>query len=159
MKILSKIKSLFRKGTNTGITFGGALPSSGLDDTFLFDFKNYQSQYTGVTMNSFVTTGSGFTIGDGGNSEGSESPNKKIAVKPKDVLNELETVPTPWTLSNLDDKIEVLKYKADLFICGVLELLKEVSVFAPLLSVLKSFDQTLNFSLAVVLGDKICLIL
>lgn len=114
MKILSKIKSLFRKGTNPGISFSGALPSSGLDDTFLFDFKNYQSQYTGAAQNSFITSGTGFTISDGRDSDESESPNKKIAVKPKDVLDELETVPTPWTLSNLDDKIEVLKYKADL---------------------------------------------
>jgi hypothetical protein len=115
MKILSKIKSLFRKGTNTGISFTNALPSSGLDDTFLFDFKNYQSQYTGVAMNSFISVG-GAERADSDQEENPVSLNtsKKIAVKPKDVLNELETIPTPWTLSNLDDKIEVLKYKADL---------------------------------------------
>ena len=115
MKILSKIKSLFRKGTNPGISFSGALPSSGLDDTFLFDFKNYQSQYTGVAMNSFISVG-GAERADSDQEENPVSLNtsKKIAVKPKDVLNELETIPTPWTLSNLDDKIEVLKYKADL---------------------------------------------
>ena len=39
---------------------------------------------------------------------------KKIAVKPIDVVNELETIPTPWTLSNLQDKIEILEYKRDL---------------------------------------------
>ena len=111
MKILSKIKSLFQKGTNTGISFNNALPSSGLDDTFLFDFKNYQSQYTGVTMNSFISVGG---ASDSDSEESSKETSRKIAVKPKDVLNELETIPTPWTLSNLDDKIEVLKYKADL---------------------------------------------
>jgi hypothetical protein len=111
MKILSKIKSLFRKGTNTGISFNNALPSSGLDDTFLFDFKNYQSQYTGVAMNSFISVGG---ASDSDSEESSKETSRKIAVKPKDVLNELETIPTPWTLSNLDDKIEVLKYKADL---------------------------------------------
>jgi hypothetical protein len=111
MKILSKIKSLFRKGTNTGISFTNALPSSGLDDTFLFDFKNYQSQYTGVAMNSFISVGGS---SDSDSEESSKETSRKIAVKPKDVLNELETIPTPWTLSNLDDKIEVLKYKADL---------------------------------------------
>ena len=111
MKILSKIKSLFRKGTNTGISFTNALPSSGLDDTFLFDFKNYQSQYTGVAMNSFISVG-GSSESD--SEESSKETSRKIAVKPKDVLNELETIPTPWTLSNLDDKIEVLKYKSDL---------------------------------------------
>jgi len=111
MKILSKIKSLFRKGTNTGISFNNAPPSSGLDDTFLFDFKNYQSQYTGVAMNSFISVGG---ASDSDSEESSKETSRKIAVKPKDVLNELETIPTPWTLSNLDDKIEVLKYKADL---------------------------------------------
>jgi hypothetical protein len=111
MKILSKIKSLFRKGTNTGISFTNALPSSGLDDTFLFDFKNYQSQYTGVAMNSFISVGG---ASESDSEESSKETSRKIAVKPKDVLNELETIPTPWTLSNLDDKIEVLKYKSDL---------------------------------------------
>jgi len=104
MKILDKIKSLFQNRKN--ITTISTMP--GLDETFLFDFKNYQSQYTGDTLNSFITTG--------GSEYDSESPtaNKKIAVKPKDVLDELETIPTPWTLSNLEVNIEVLKYKADL---------------------------------------------
>ena len=108
MKILDKIKSLFlnNKKENSGFSM---MTPSGLDETFLFDFKNYQSQYTGVTMNSFISVG-----GDERSDSDSESPttNKKIAVKPKDVLEELETIPTPWTLSNLDDKIEVLKYKS-----------------------------------------------
>ena len=108
MKILSKIKSLFKKNTTAQFLFP---TPGGLDETFLFDFKNYQSQYTGVTMNSFISVG-GSSDSDSG--EGSSETKKKIAVKPKDVLKELETIPTPWTLSNLDDKIEVLKYKADL---------------------------------------------
>jgi hypothetical protein len=110
MKIISKIKSLVRKKKNLNSVFFS--PLNGLDDNFLFDFKNYQSQYTDSPMNSFISTG--ISIGGDDNPGSSQSPNKKIAVKPKDVLNELETIPTPWTLSNLDDKIEVLKYKADL---------------------------------------------
>jgi hypothetical protein len=114
MKLLSKIRSIFtkRKKTNSNFTLNSA--SSGLDETFLFDFKNYQSQYTGVTINSFISTGTEITVGGNENSDALKILNKKIAVKPKDVLDELETVPTPWTLSNLDDKIEVLKYKAEL---------------------------------------------
>jgi len=108
MKILSKIKSLFKKNTTPQFLFPTL---GGLDETFLFDFKNYQSQYTGATLNSFITVGSSSDSGEG---ESSNETKRKIAVKPKDVLNELETIPTPWTLSNLDDKIEVLKYKADL---------------------------------------------
>ena len=108
MKLIEKIKSFFKEEKSARITLG---PSTGLDDSFLFDFKNYQSQYTGVTMNSFISVG-----GADSDSSGDEisSGSQKIAVKPKDVLQELETVPTPWTLSNLDDKIEVLKYKREL---------------------------------------------
>ena len=110
-EIYNKLKSFFKKRNNsTGSAF--ILNSDReLNDTFLFDFKNYQSQYTGTTMNTFISVG-------GMDSDSSEDQNssrpQKIAVKPKDVLEELETIPTPWTLSNLDDKIEVLKYKRDL---------------------------------------------
>ena len=112
MKILDKIKSLFRNNTKQNSGFSIMTPA-GLDETFLFDFKNYQSQYTGVTMNSFISVG-GADEDSNSTSSNSTSSNKKIAVKPKDVLEELETIPTPWTLSNLNDKIEVLKYKAQL---------------------------------------------
>ena len=110
-EIYNKLKSFFKKRNNsTGPAF--VLNSDReLNETFLFDFKNYQSQYTGVTMNTFISVG-------GSDSDSSENQNysgsKKIAVKPKEVLGELETIPTPWTLSNLDDKIEVLKYKREL---------------------------------------------
>ncbi len=96
---------------------------SGLDDTFLFDFKNYQSGYNNT---GFVISGT-FAMS---NSEGGTEPDldpsdlpsyvekspKKIAVKPIDVLNELETIPTPWNMSNLDDKISILEYKRDLIV-------------------------------------------
>ena len=109
--IYNKLKSLFKKRNNsTGSSF--VLNSDReLNETFLFDFKNYQSQYTGVTMNTFISVGGS----DSDSSHGQNySESKKIAVKPKEVLGELETIPTPWTLSNLDDKIEVLKYKREL---------------------------------------------
>ena len=110
MKLLSSIKSLFKNSKKENSVFTFSTPD-GLDETFLFDFKNYQSQYTGVTINSFISVG-----GDQRSDSDPDHPTtiKKIAVKPKDVLEELETIPTPWTLSNLDDKIEVLKYKAKL---------------------------------------------
>jgi hypothetical protein len=40
----------------------------------------------------------------------------KIAVNAIDVLNELERVPTNWSLEGLDDKIAILKDKADLIV-------------------------------------------
>lgn len=98
-----------------------AMPSSsdGLDETFLFDFKNYSSGYRGGSgIGTFLTVSGGSLITDSGSDEkGSdekESVSKKIAMKPIEILGELETIPTPWTMANLDDKIEVLKYKRDL---------------------------------------------
>jgi hypothetical protein len=38
----------------------------------------------------------------------------KVSVNAIDVLNELERVPTNWSLEGLDDKIQILKYKAEL---------------------------------------------
>jgi hypothetical protein len=114
MEILTKIKSLF-KPSKANYSAAITLPL-GLDETFLFDFKNYQSQYNGVNvtnMNSFISMG-GSNVESESESDPIAPTTTKIAVKPKDVLEELETIPTPWTLSNLDDKIEVLKYKAQL---------------------------------------------
>ena len=110
---------------------------TGLDETFLFDFKNYQSQYTGVSINSFIS------VGGADEDSNSNSSNKKIAVKPKDVLSELETIPTPWTLSNLEDKIEVLKYKADLITQHYSK--REVKALIERLENRKKWDKFKNF--------------
>jgi len=136
MKILTKIKSLFRnnKKENSGFSM---MTLTGLDETFLFDFKNYQSQYTGVSINSFIS------VGGADEDSNSNSSNKKIAVKPKDVLSELETIPTPWTLSNLEDKIEVLKYKADLITQHYSK--REVKALIERLENRKKWDKFKNF--------------
>lgn len=95
---------------------------SGLDDTFLFDFKNYGSMYNNVNSNfvlSGTASGINFSEADTDMESSPEQPTKapaKIAIKPIDVLDQLETIPTPWTLSNLQDKIEVLKYKSKLIV-------------------------------------------
>lgn len=78
----------------------------GLEDTYLFDFKNWSSQY-GRGGNSFIVTGSA------PDSANTKYPTK-IKVKPIDVLKELETVPTPFSLALIDEKIEILKDKASL---------------------------------------------
>lgn len=85
----------------------------GLNENFLFDFKNYQSQYSGAGtgINTFLIGGSTLE----GSSTVDEKP-KKIAIKPIDVLDQLETIPTPWNLTNLDEKIEILEYKQDLIV-------------------------------------------
>lgn len=85
--------------------------SDGLDENYLFDFKNYSSGYRG----SGLFNVSSITVGGMSDSESSKaSEPQKIRIKPIDVLDQLETVPTPWTLSNLEDKISVLKYKQEL---------------------------------------------
>lgn len=113
--MLKIIKSFFGKKEekqNSYIVTSGI--SSGLDERFLFDFKNYGSMYTAGTFGSFVSVG-GMQSEDSDSSDTPTSP-KKIAIKPIDVLDQLETVPTPWTLSNLDEKIEILEYKRDLIV-------------------------------------------
>jgi hypothetical protein len=87
---------------------------SGLRDNYLFDFKNYSSQYNG-NISSIAIDG---TSTDPTKDDGEENPNfpKKIKVKPIDVLNELETIPTPFTLTLIDEKIEILKDKSKLIV-------------------------------------------
>ncbi len=115
--MLKLIKNLFSKKKQDQNDVVKMSDSDGLDHTFLFDFKNYQSGYRGgnfAITNTFMVT-SGVTSGSDDNErESSGQVPQKIAVKPIDVVNELETIPTPWTLSNLQDKIEILEYKRDL---------------------------------------------
>lgn len=90
----------------------------GLDDTFIFDFKNYGSLYTefgagGATVSAGIMAvptidADAPNVSD---SEPTTSAPHKVYLKPIEVLKELETVPTPFNLSNLDDKIEMLKIK------------------------------------------------
>jgi hypothetical protein len=111
-------------------------PCDGLNETYLFDFKNYSSQYNGSGsffiggFNGDIDSGGVVTVGDQENAietnpDGTHRmrqqynvkvPSKKIKVKPKDVLHELETVPTPFSLMGLDDKIEILKDKEKLIV-------------------------------------------
>jgi hypothetical protein len=97
--MIKKLLSIFKKKNRPEpLTI-----SDGLDDNFLFDFRNYASAYRGNTSGGFISFGGVET----------KEP-EKIAIKPIDVVDQLETVPTPWTLSNLDDKIAVLKIKEEL---------------------------------------------
>lgn len=117
--MIQKIKNLFNRKRKSNENSGFTISSSGdgLDDTFLFDFKNYQSGYRGgLTNTTFISVGGMDSDSDNIDNSDSrtDSKKKKIAVKPIDVVNELETIPTPWTLSNIQDKIEILEYKRDL---------------------------------------------
>jgi hypothetical protein len=114
--MIKTIKKLFSRKNDSGINITMS-SSDGLDETFLFDFKNYQSGYRGggnaLVSGTFISF-EGVSGSDGDGSNKTDNKPKKIAVKPIDVVNELETIPTPWTLSNLQDKIEILEYKRDL---------------------------------------------
>jgi hypothetical protein len=106
-KLIKKILS-YKRNNNFTISTN----NSGLDDNYLFDFKNFSSDYNSNNTGTFITVG-----GNDGNvspSINTISVNTKIKVKPKDVLHELETVPTPFTLTLIDEKISILKDKAKL---------------------------------------------
>jgi len=77
-----------------------------LEDNYLFDFKNWASEYNGV--------GNAIAIGMPNQTDSSQPT--KIKVKPVDVLNELETIPTPFSLTLIDEKIEILKDKSKLIV-------------------------------------------
>lgn len=118
-KFLKKLKS--KKTQDLQQSFG--LSDGGLDESFLFDFRNYQAGSTWasgngtfIVQNSFISTNADSNI-DGENPQIKASvvdPPQKIRIKPIEVLEELEKIPKPWDLNNLDDKISVLEYKRDL---------------------------------------------
>jgi hypothetical protein len=116
--MIKTIKKLFSRNNNSGINIVTS-SSDGLDETFLFDFKNYQSGYRGggntlVSGTFMFESESSSSDPYTPSNEKTDKKPKKIAVKPIDVVNELETIPTPWTLANLQDKIDILEYKRDL---------------------------------------------
>lgn len=103
------------------ISFG----QSGLDDTYLFDFKNWASSYNGGGGVNFQNDNDGDIgiathpqpmMAMGSPNVTNKSAPTKIKIKPVDVLVELETIPTPFSLALLDEKIEILKDKSKLIV-------------------------------------------
>jgi hypothetical protein len=82
---------------------------SGMEENYLFDFKNWSSQYNGHGNNPTP-------ILIGNPNETNSNVPTKIKVKPIDVLNELETVPNPFSLTLIDEKVEILKDKSKLIV-------------------------------------------
>lgn len=75
-----------------------------LNQQYLFDFKQgYRSNWT---------NDGGIGISSSGSTD--EKIVEKIVVKPVDVINELQTVPTPFSINYLDEKITILQEKAKL---------------------------------------------
>jgi hypothetical protein len=147
--MIASIRKLFGRKSNS-ISFSA--PSSGLDDNFLFDFKNYQSGYR--QTGSFFITGTSQL-------QASQEPIKrqKISIKPIDVLDQLERVPTHWTLTNLDEKISVLEYKSRLIsqeyskreVQALIERLKNRKKYSKFKRYFEQFDNTTDEKIAKLL--------
>jgi len=80
---------------------------SGLNDNYLFDFKQGW-RGGGYTINGIMTSEGSIDV------DSNTEKTIKIKVKPIDVLDELETMPTPFSLDLIDEKIEILKDKKEL---------------------------------------------
>ena len=93
--------------------------NSGLDETFLFDFKNWGTQY-GNSSNGFLGIGTPIEFSGNiefpNNSSTNTVDNQKIAIKPIDALLELEIEPNPFTLAGIVEKIQMLKHKEHLIV-------------------------------------------
>jgi hypothetical protein len=112
IKLLSRLLGKKEEKVNQS-SFIAMSSSDGLDDTYMFDFKNWASDYRGSGGGSFISIGG---VVNGSTEEDTSKTPKKIAIKPIQVLEELEKIPTPWNLMGLDDKIEVLKHKEKLIV-------------------------------------------
>ena len=110
-------KALFNKQYEGGIIKGMVISSDEQNDSYLVDFhRGFISSSTGITGGMTITGNYG-SYDDGEPSEGSnkvETIPKKIKIKPKDVFDELERIPTMWSLEHIDEKIEIMKDKAEL---------------------------------------------
>jgi hypothetical protein len=118
--MFNKIKETWKKLTNKkpkyNIGADAANDSnSELDNIYLFDFKNYSSGYGNDSGGSIAVMQGTFTASNVivEIENGEQNTPKKIRLTPKEVLNELETIPTPFGLFNIDDKISMLKDKLE----------------------------------------------
>ena len=107
--IRETFRSFFPKKQKKGY-YDMATKDDEKNDNYLLDFRNGFMSPGGFTVEGTISsTGNMGSYDNGGKKE-----KKKIIIKPKDVFEELERVPTMWSLENIDDKIAILKDKADL---------------------------------------------
>lgn len=120
MKFLKKLTKRFIRSNNVGTR-------EAFDEEYLFDFKSGYLLPRNNINDGFVTIGgatglSNVTITTDSAGMTQVMPitpqdikeAKKKEVKPIDVVDELETVPNPISILNLDKKIKILKNKTDL---------------------------------------------
>lgn len=81
------------------------------DGEIIGQMYDYYKNYNNTTpMTPFDFDNPMITIGQ----QGQEKKDERITITPFSVMGELETVPTPFTVENLDEKIETLKDKTKL---------------------------------------------
>jgi hypothetical protein len=86
-----------------------------LNEKYLFDFQPKFGSDFDNEMNVMPADGPFFvTPGDAKNDREDNNKPQKIAKKPIEVLDELEKHPNLFTLTNLDDKIEMMKDKIEI---------------------------------------------
>jgi len=95
------IKWLGIESNNNAVTYNDS--SSEMNEKYLFDFRK------GWSNNESIPIAISSVDGDI-----EETKSKKIIIKPIDVLDELEKIPNPIHLNNLDDKILILRDKQGL---------------------------------------------
>ena len=112
--MIEKLKEFYRwfvLGTKKNLSNISVASNSGLDENYLFDFKNLTSMYNGGFDTPIINAGVSF---ESAQDAKYETKVLKMKVKPKDVLNELETMPTPFSLIGIDEKVGILKDKEKL---------------------------------------------
>ncbi|MDD4972037.1 MAG: hypothetical protein PHT07_21630 [Paludibacter sp.] len=108
--IVRRLKKLMDSNRVAANFIADALESGELGEIYLFDFKDPNFDTRDLIAGDIVVDGTFLESTTPSTSKTSQ----KIKVKPVDVLRELETVPTPWSMLALDDKISILRDKAKL---------------------------------------------
>ena len=95
------------------LSFDGNNIINSLNDNYLFDFRNYAADTFG---NHSYINGNDESLPESDGDLEIHEPRKKlkIRIKPIDVLHELETIPTPFNLHMIDEKVSMLKDKSNL---------------------------------------------
>ena len=117
-----------------------------LMENYLFDFKNYSGGYGGNGMIMPPTRQNPSEIDgemDMSNDSESNSKKTKLAIKPIDVLKELETIPTPFSLNLINEKISILKDKEKLIVQKYAK--REISALIERLDNRKKYNEFKSF--------------
>ena len=102
-------KALFNRKEKTSCNYSMSDSMNRENDNYLIDFNNRGFLSVSGMVGNVVMDEGGY------NDSGKDSkPPKKMKVKPKDILDELERTPTMWSLENIDDKILIMKDRVEL---------------------------------------------